>query len=92
MPATELREVPRRRSQMYKLACAPVSEATPESLLPEEVISTAAASLEDISNGGVPQISRQMYLEHLSGRNPFSAEFLQSLLMWNSKVWRYDQQ
>ena len=80
-PAIELCEIPRRRSQMHRLACAPVAEDVTEINLPEEVISPAAASLGASPRDAAPQhdygpISSSEFLEHLSGSNPFSAEFL----------------
>ncbi len=80
-PAIELCEIPRRQSQMHRLACAPVAEDVPEINLPVEVISTAAASLGVSPRDAAPQhdfgpISRSDYLDHLSGGSPFSIEFL----------------
>ncbi len=86
MPAVELQEPPRRRSQTYKLACAPVSDERPETQMPEDAMFAAAASLDAMPFVGEPYgISRVMYLKHLLGENPFSPQFLQSLVSSSPK-------
>ena len=85
VPAVDLRQVPRRRNQMHKLACAQVYESsTTTHTAGEENSPVAAASLEGNSNGAALQNSIHKYFEPVK-ETRMNAQVLQSLILPDAK-------